>query len=167
MLDLEAEWLLKTKYPNCRHNFGRTRPVARFGGLTGPNTFLRGKDFCFYRMFKTHFLSTAKFRRRKKDLGGNCSRIPPVSAVLGRNVPRKSSIGSIHVCSRGWIFWKAIFNSQHKQHLQIVQINYKYFRANTHNRLIFFNQKFLNELNKSNWVVNHCHLIDGDYVEMS
>ena len=20
----------KTKYPNCRHNFGRTRPVARF-----------------------------------------------------------------------------------------------------------------------------------------
>ena len=22
--------VFKTKYPNCRHNFGRTRPVAKF-----------------------------------------------------------------------------------------------------------------------------------------
>jgi len=25
----------KTKYPNCRHNFGTTRPVARFQGFGG------------------------------------------------------------------------------------------------------------------------------------
>jgi len=25
----------------------------------------------------------------------------------------------------------------------------------------------LNELNKRNWVVNHSHLTDGDYLEMS
>jgi len=29
MLHLEAEWTSK-KYSNCRHNFGRTRSVARF-----------------------------------------------------------------------------------------------------------------------------------------
>jgi len=28
MLHLEAEW--PSKYFNCRHNFGRTRPVDRF-----------------------------------------------------------------------------------------------------------------------------------------
>jgi len=32
MLHLKAEWPSK-KYPNCRHNFGRTRTVARFQGL--------------------------------------------------------------------------------------------------------------------------------------
>jgi len=45
----------KTKYSNCRHNFGRTRPVARFKGLEGQNTFLWGKDFNFYHMFETNF----------------------------------------------------------------------------------------------------------------
>jgi len=29
----------KTKYPNCRHNFGRTRPLARFQGLGGKKHF--------------------------------------------------------------------------------------------------------------------------------
>jgi len=48
----------------------------------------------------------------------------------------------------------------------IVQIICKYFPANTHNRLVVSNQKFFNQLNKRNWVVNHCHLIDGDYLEM-
>jgi len=52
-------------------------------------------------------------------------------------------------------------------YLQMVQINYKYFLANTHNRLVVSNEKLLNEFNKMNWVVNHCHLIDGDYLEMS
>jgi len=34
---------------------------------------------------------------------------------------------------------KMYFNSQHEQHLQIVQINYKYFPANTHNSLVVSN----------------------------
>jgi len=34
-------------------------------------------------------------------------------------------------------------------------------------RFVVSNYKFLNELSKRNWVVNHCHLIDGDYLEMS
>jgi len=43
----------------------------------------------------------------------------------------------------------------------------KYFPANTHNRLVVYNQNILNQLNKRNWVVSHCHLIDCDYLEMS
>jgi len=52
-------------------------------------------------------------------------------------------------------------NSQHEQHLQIVQINFMYFPASTHSSLVVSNQNFLNELNKRNWVINHCHLIQG------
>ena len=38
-----------------------------------------------------------------------------------------------------------------------MQINYKYFfAANAHSRLVVSNQNFLNQLNKRNWVVNHC-----------
>jgi len=47
-----------------------------------------------------------------------------------------------------------------------VQINYKYFPANTHNRLVVSNLNFSNQFNKRNWDVNQCHLIDGDYLEM-
>jgi len=38
---------LKTKYPNCRHNFGRIRPVTSFYDFGGKNTFSEGKYFCF------------------------------------------------------------------------------------------------------------------------
>jgi len=48
----------KPKYPNCRHNFGRTRSVARFQGLGG-------MIFVFIVCLKQVFLSTTKF-------GGNC-----------------------------------------------------------------------------------------------
>jgi len=42
----------KTKYPNCRHNFGRTRPVARFYDLgEGKHIFSRAK-FVFRILFK-------------------------------------------------------------------------------------------------------------------
>jgi len=41
----------KTKYSNCRHNFGRTRPVAGVLRFWGKNTLL-GKDFYYYQMFK-------------------------------------------------------------------------------------------------------------------
>jgi len=37
----------------------------------------------------------------QKGFGGNFFRMPPVSAGLGRTVPRKSSIGSLHVCAGG------------------------------------------------------------------
>jgi len=30
-----GQMVFKTKYTNCRHNFGRTRTVARFWGLWG------------------------------------------------------------------------------------------------------------------------------------
>jgi len=36
----------KTKYPNYRHNFGRTRPVTSFQGLGEQNTFY-GERFLF------------------------------------------------------------------------------------------------------------------------
>jgi len=36
----------KTKYPNCRHNFGRTRPVTSFQDLGEQNTFY-GEIFLF------------------------------------------------------------------------------------------------------------------------
>ena len=82
----------KTKYPNCRHNFGRTRPVARFQGLGGKYIF-RGNGFCFHHMFKTNL------GKNKKDLGVTAPECPPVSAGLGRTVARKSSIGGLHVCA--------------------------------------------------------------------
>jgi len=37
------------------------------------------------------------------------------------------------------------------------------FPPNTHNRLVVSSEYLLNELSKRNWVVNHCHLIDGDF----
>jgi len=63
----------KTKYPNCRHNFGRTRPVARF---------------------KHIFLSTTNFGGHKKDLVVTAPGFSPVSAGLGRTVARKFSTGA-------------------------------------------------------------------------
>jgi len=62
--------------------------------------------------------------------------MPPVSASLGRTIARKSSIGGLHVCAGGLDILKINFKSQHEQHLQIVQINYKYFPVNTHNRRV-------------------------------
>jgi len=117
-------------------------------------------------MFETNFSEHNQIWGAQKRFRGNPPRMPPVSAGLGRTVVRKSSIGDLHVCAGGWRFWTFIFNSQNEQHLQFVQINYKYFPAYTHNRLVVSNQNFLTQLNKRNWVVNHCHLIDGDYLEM-
>ena len=65
--------------------------------------------------------------------------MPPVSAGLGRTVAREPSIGVLHVYAVGLDILKIIFNSQHEQHLQIVQITYKYFPANAHNRLVVSN----------------------------
>jgi len=116
---------------------------------------------------KQIFLSTTQFGGHKKDLGVTAPECPTASAGLGRTIARKSSIGGLHVCAGGLDILKNFFNSQHEQHLQIVQITYNYFPANTHNRHVVSCQNFLKQLNKRNWVVNHCHLIDGDYLEMS
>jgi len=61
--------------------------------------------------------------------GVNAPECPPVSAVLGRTVARKSSTGGLHVCVGGLDILKICFYSQHEQHLQIVQIrpNYNIF----------------------------------------
>jgi len=85
----------KTKYPNCRHNFGRTRPVKFV---------LWGKDFCFYHMFKRNFSERNKIWGYKKDLVVTASECPTVSAGLGRTVARKFSIGDLHVCAGGETF---------------------------------------------------------------
>ena len=53
-----------------------SRPVARFWGLEGQNTFLWGHDFCFYEIFKTNFLGTRKFGGTQKKFGGNCPWMP-------------------------------------------------------------------------------------------
>jgi len=66
----------KTKYPNCRHNFGRTRPVARFQDLGGTHTFLGGKIFVIIICLKQKFLSTTKFGGAQTILGGNCPEYP-------------------------------------------------------------------------------------------
>jgi len=50
---------LKRKYPNCGHNFGRTRPVAKVK-LLGCKMQFFGKDFYFYYMFKTNFSEHSK-----------------------------------------------------------------------------------------------------------
>jgi len=44
-------------------------------------------------MFKTNFYEHNKIGGCTKRFGGNCLRILPVSAGLGRTVARKSSIG--------------------------------------------------------------------------
>jgi len=51
-------------------------------------------------MFETNFSEHNKFVGHKK-IWGNCLRMPPMSAGLGRTVARKSSIGGLHVCARG------------------------------------------------------------------
>ena len=77
-----------------------------------------------------------------------CPECTTVSADLGRTVNRKSSIGGLHVFVGGLDILKKNFNSQHKQHLQIVQINYKKFPANAHNRLVVSNKNFCTNLTK-------------------
>ena len=99
----------KTNYSNCRHNFGRTRPVARFEGLEGQNTFLWGKDFSIYHMFETNFSEHNKIWGPQKHLGVTAPECLTVSAGLGRTVARKSSIAGLHVCAGGLDILKIYF----------------------------------------------------------
>jgi len=88
-----------------------------------------------------------------KNIWGNCPRMSPVSADLGRTVARKSSIKGLRGCAGGLDILNiyTVFNSPHEQHLQIVQMKHRYFPANTRNRLVVSNYKLLNKLNKRNW----------------
>jgi len=94
-------------------------------------------------MFETDFSEHNKIREGTKDLGA----LPPRVCGPEQNVARKSSTGGFVFVQGGRTFWKFKFNSQ-AQHLQIVQIKYKYFPANSHNRLVVL--KILNELKK--WI---------------
>jgi len=107
--------------------------------MGGKNTFSGGRYIYFYHVLKTNFSEHNKIWGPQERFNGNCPQMPPVSAGLGTTVTRKSSIGGLHVYIRGLDILKIIFNSQHEQHLQIVQINYKYFPANTHNRHVASN----------------------------
>jgi len=70
--------VFKTKYPNCRHNFGRIRPVATFLGLGEENTFLGGRIFVFIIcLFLKIFLSTTEFGEALKRFGVTAPECPP------------------------------------------------------------------------------------------
>jgi len=85
--------VFKTKYPNCRQNFNKTRPVARFQDLEH-NIFLGGNNFVFIICLKQIFLSTTKFGRAQK-IWGHC---PPVSAGLSRTLPESLPLGASCLC---------------------------------------------------------------------
>jgi len=83
-------------------------------------------------MFETIFSEHNKIWGAQKGFGVTAPECRTVSASLGRTVARKSSIGGLDIL-------KLIFNPQHEQHLQTVQIHYTYFPENTHNRLLLSN----------------------------
>jgi len=72
-------------------------------------------------MFKTNFSEHNKIWGTKM-FEGNCPRMYPMSAGLGRTVAEKSSIVGLRVCAVGLDILKCIFNSQNNQNFQIVQI---------------------------------------------
>jgi len=89
-------------------------------------------------MFKTFFWAQQNLGGRLKRFGGNCRRMP--HRVCGPVQNRRQKV--FHwglVCAGGLDILKFIFNSQHEHQLQIVQIKYKYFPANTHNGLVVSN----------------------------
>ena len=53
------------------------RPVARFWGLEGQNTFLGGHKFCFYYIFETKFsgIGNKKIWGGTKEIWGHCTRM--------------------------------------------------------------------------------------------
>jgi len=80
------------KYPNCRHKFSKTRPLARFKRLGGKIHFQGGNIFVFIICLKQFFLSITKF-------GGYFPRLPPVATGLDTTIAKKCSIGGLHICA--------------------------------------------------------------------
>jgi len=128
MLRREAEWP-SNKNILIADTIWQNQALSQVLWFWGQNTFLGVKDFCFIIWLKQSFLSTTKFVGAQKRFGGNYPRMSPMSAGLGRNAARKSFIRGLHVCAGGLDILKIYMNSQHEQHLQIVQVNYKYFPA--------------------------------------
>jgi len=67
----------KTKYLNCRYIFGRIRSVVKVLRFGGQNTFLGGKDFCFYHTFETNFFEHNKILGGTKKIWGELPQNAP------------------------------------------------------------------------------------------
>ena len=89
----------KTEYSNCRHNFGRTRPVARFWGLVGKIHFYGGRIFVLSYVLKQIFLSTTKFGAQK-DLGVTTPECPPCLQAWAELSPESLPLGASCLCRR-------------------------------------------------------------------
>jgi len=69
------------------------RPVARFQYLVGHNTFLGGKDFCFYYILKTHFSGRNKiWGGARKKFGGALPPNAPPSRGYGPDVLSRTQL---------------------------------------------------------------------------
>jgi len=99
MLHLEAEWPSKI-YVNCRHNFVRTRPVASFKVWREQNTFLGGKDICFYHMFERNFSEHNKIWEAQKDLGAIVPEFPPFGPAWAEPTQENLPFGGF-LCVQG------------------------------------------------------------------
>jgi len=95
-------WIdLKPKYSNCKLNFGTTRPVARFWGLGGKNTFLLAKDFNCYRMFETTFSENNKIWGGKNVFGLTAAECPPCLRAWAKTSPKSLPLGNFMFVQEG------------------------------------------------------------------
>ena len=88
---------LQNKISSFQAQFWKNQARSQVLGFGGKNTSLGGKIFVFIVCLKQVFLRTTKFGVAKKILG-ELAPNAPMSAGLGRNIARKSSIGRLHVC---------------------------------------------------------------------
>jgi len=105
----------------------------------GAKYILGEKDLCFYHKFKTFFSEHNKILEAQKWFGGNCPQIPPCLGALAEPWPESLPLGAFMFVEGRLDILKILLDSKHEQHLQIVQINDKYFPANTYNRLVVSN----------------------------
>jgi len=93
-------------------------PPPRFGRINARNKvsrfwtakyIFRGKDFCFYHMFKTNNSEHNKIWRAQKRFRVTVPKCPTVSAGLSRTIARKCSIGGLHVFVGGLDILKVYF----------------------------------------------------------
>jgi len=81
----------KTKYLNCRHNFGKTRPMNWFSGL-GENYIFSGK-IVFVICLTKIFLSTTKCGGHK-NIWDNCPRMLPCLLAWAGPSPESLPLGA-------------------------------------------------------------------------
>jgi len=75
----------KTKYPNCRHNFGRTRTVSRFWGLWGQDTFVKGGKIFLSYVWNKFFWDQQNLGGIKKIWGVTSPKCSPRVCGPGQN----------------------------------------------------------------------------------